>query len=132
MKWRRIAIALLLGVALPGSVSAAEPPVDETSRLPNILFFFADDQRNDTLSCAKGALFEGGIRVSTCVTWPGVIKSGSRCYTPLTSVDLLPTFTEIAGAQLPKHQPVDGRSFLPLLKGKKALDERAIFWHYPL
>ena len=58
MKWRRIAIALLLGVALPGSVSAAETPVDQTSRLPNILFFFADDQRNDTLSCAGHAIVE--------------------------------------------------------------------------
>ena len=32
--------------------------MDQTSRLPNILFFFADDQRNDTLSCAGHAIVE--------------------------------------------------------------------------
>jgi arylsulfatase A-like enzyme len=44
----------------------------------------------------------------------------------------LPTFAELANADLPKSQPVDGRSIIPLLRGERALEERAIFWHYPL
>ena len=43
------AIALLLGVALPCRA-------EET--LPNILFFFADDQRHDTLGCAGHPIVE--------------------------------------------------------------------------
>ena len=46
-------IALLLTATMAVSSStAAKPQLDGTSRLPNILFFFADDQRNDTLGCA--------------------------------------------------------------------------------
>jgi len=124
--------------AVDESVGRIRGKLKETGLDKNTIFIFSSDNGGtpvttmEPLRGAKGALFEGGIRVSTCVTWPGVIKPGSSCDTPLTSVDLLPTFAEIAGAQLPKNQPVDGRSFLPLLKGKKALDERAIFWHYPL
>ena len=124
--------------AVDESVGRIRAKLKETGLDKNTIFIFSSDNGGtpvttmEPLRGAKGALFEGGIRVSTCVTWPGVIKPASSCDTPLTSVDLLPTFAEIAGAQLPKNQPVDGRSFLPLLKGKKALDERAIFWHYPL
>jgi arylsulfatase A-like enzyme len=32
--------------------------------------------------------------------------------------DLLPTFAELGGADLPKDQPIDGVSFAPLLLGK--------------
>ena len=65
------------------------------------------------------------------MSWPGVIEPGTECDTPITSVDFLPTFAEMAGAELPRNQPVDGTSILPLLKGG-ALNERSIFWHYPL
>lgn len=40
--------------------------------------------------------------------------------------------SSLAGAKLPSDQPVDGKSFVPLLHGKKALENRSIFWHYPL
>ncbi len=87
---------------------------------------------NEPLKGAKGAFFEGGIRVATCMSWPGVIKAGSVCETPITGVDYLPTFAQLAGANLPTHQPVDGQSLVPLILGKSALENRSIFWHYPL
>ncbi|WP_182868385.1 sulfatase [Rhodopirellula sp. JC639] len=83
------------------------------------------------LKGAKGAFYEGGIRVPACVSWPGVVEPGSSCDTPITGVDLMPTFAELAGATLPSDQSVDGRSWVPLLSGR-SLPERAIFWHYPL
>ena len=76
-------------------------------------------------------MHEGGVRVATCMKWPGVITPGSETATPITSVDFLTAFAEIVGVPTPKTQPVDGQSFLPSLKGK-AMGERAIFWHYPL
>ena len=51
---------------------------------------------------------------------------------PLTSVDFMPTFTDLSGALLPTNQPVDGRSFTKVLRGKPDLQNRAIYWHYPL
>ena len=87
---------------------------------------------NEPLRGAKGAFYEGGIRVATCMSWPGVIKAGSVCHTPITGVDYLPSFAELGGAPLPKKQPVDGLSVVSLLEGKKTLQNRSIFWHYPL
>ena len=86
----------------------------------------------EPLKGAKGAFYEGGIRVATSMSWPGVIEAGSVCDTPVTGVDYLPTFAQLAGANLPTRQPVDGQSILPLMLGKPALENRSIFWHYPL
>jgi len=79
----------------------------------------------------KGSLFEGGVRVPACARWTGVIPPGSRCDVPIASVDFLPTFAAMAGAELPASQPVDGADLLPLFRGE-SIAERAIFWHYPL
>jgi arylsulfatase A-like enzyme len=86
----------------------------------------------EPLRGAKGAFYEGGIRVATCMSWPGVIEPGTVCDTPITGVDYLPSFAELGGASLPQKQPVDGKSFIPLLLGKTTLQNRSIFWHYPL
>ncbi len=88
--------------------------------------------QNVPLRGGKGSLFEGGIRIPTCAAWSGSIEPGSSCDTPIISVDFMPTFAQLAGAELPDSQPVDGASIVPLLEGKPALEDRAIFWHYPL
>ena len=104
----------------------------------NTLFVFSSDNGGTQVTTVqplrggKGALFEGGIRVSTCAAWPGVVAPGSTCDVPLTSVDFMPTFAGLAGAKLPDNQPVDGESFVPLLGGGDKLKREAIFWHYPL
>ena len=105
------------------------------------LFVFASDNGGlawltppDPLRSGKGSLLEGGIRVPTCMAWPGRIEPGSRCDVPTTSVDYLPTFAELAGVSLPDalgaDQPVDGVSIVPLLDGG-GLEERALFWFFP-
>ncbi len=80
----------------------------------------------------KTMLYEGGIRVPTCMRWPGVISPESESSVPITQVDFLPTIAHLAGVPLPVGQPVDGENIEPLLKGQNALEERAIFWHLPL
>ncbi len=88
---------------------------------------------NAPLRSRKQSLYEGGIRVPTCMKWPGVIEAGTKSSVPITTVDFLPTFASLAGAELPTGQSVDGESFEPLLRGSThSLAERAIFWHYPL
>ncbi len=78
----------------------------------------------------KGMLYEGGIRVPLVVRWPGKVRPGSRCDTPVIGVDFLPTFLEIAGVPRPKGLVLDGVSIVPLLEGRK-IPERALFWHFP-
>ena len=103
------------------------------------LFIFTSDNGghagatpNAPLRGAKGAFYEGGIRVPTFAVWPSEIEANSICDTPISGVDYLPTFAALAKAPTPTRQPVDGRSIVPLLRGESALEDRSIFWHYPL
>ena len=87
---------------------------------------------NNPLRSGKGTYYEGGIRDPFCVKWPEMIEPGSECDQPVNGVDLLPTFAEIAAAELPQNQPVDGISILPLLKGEAIDPARPLFFHFPL
>ncbi len=82
---------------------------------------------NAPFRAGKGHLYEGGIREPLIVRFPGVVKPGIVVDTPVSSVDFLPTFCDLAGV---KPGPVDGVSLLPLLRGGK-LKDRPLFWHYP-
>jgi arylsulfatase A-like enzyme len=86
---------------------------------------------NAPLRGGKGMLYEGGIRVPLFVRWPGVVKPGTRRDEPVITVDFYPTLVEMAGAEKPSSQVLDGRSILPLLKGTHSLERDAIFWHFP-
>ncbi len=84
----------------------------------------------DPLWGYKGNYYEGGIRVPFFVNWPGTIVPGETSETIIT-VDLYPTFVEIAGIA-PPDQVLDGQSLLPLLKGEvNELSQRPLFWHFP-
>ncbi|MCZ6795949.1 MAG: sulfatase, partial [Planctomycetota bacterium] len=121
------------------SVGRIRAQLKELELEDRTLFIFSSDNgglpgvtTNRPLRGGKGSLFEGGIRTPFCAAWPGVIRPGSRSDEPVTGVDLLPTFAELARAPLPETQPADGRSILPLLSGEGEFASRAIFWHYPL
>jgi len=78
----------------------------------------------------KASLFEGGIGVPFIARWPGKIAAGKVDKASiLSAVDLLPTFCEIAGAQLPDSYRPDGISQLATLRGKgQTLRGKPLFW----
>ncbi|MHC4124237.1 MAG: sulfatase, partial [Planctomycetota bacterium] len=86
---------------------------------------------NLPLRAGKGWLYEGGIREPMIIKWPGVTRPGSLCDEPVTSTDFYPTMLEMANQPLKLYQHADGVSLVPLLKGAKSLDRKAIYWHYP-
>lgn len=103
-----------------------------------VVIFFSDNggygpaTDMDPLKGYKGTYYEGGIREPFFVKWPGVVAPGSKSSEPIIGVDLYPTLCEIAGAELPAGQPLDGRSLVPLLNGKvQTFGERPLFWHFP-
>lgn len=125
--------------AVDTSVGRLRARLEQLDLAENTLFMLSSDNgaspystTNKPLKGGKGSFFEGGIRVPTCIAWPAVIEPGTRSSVPLTSVDLMPTFAEVAGAALPSGQPTDGESFVRILEGAKALQRESIFWHYPL
>jgi len=102
-----------------------------------ILFFFSDNGGHGTYTCqkplrgGKGMFYEGGIREPMFVYWPGRVRGGTTCDFPVIGTDFYPTFTELAGAEYPGDYPLDGKSIVPLLKGKKSIKRDAIYWHFP-
>lgn len=86
---------------------------------------------NAPLRDEKGTLYEGGIRVPMIVRWPGIVESDSTSDTPVTSVDIYPTFLDLAGADSPTGHALDGESLLLVLSQSGDLQRDAIYWHYP-
>lgn len=64
----------------------------------------------------KGTMWEGGYREPCVMHWPSVIPAGTTCDKLASTIDLLPTIAELAGADLP-DQPIDGKSILDLMMG---------------
>ena len=77
----------------------------------------------------KGASFEGGQREPCIMKWPGHIPEGTICNKLASTIDLLPTFAEITGSDLPKKK-IDGVSILSLLKGDPNANPRENFLYY--
>jgi arylsulfatase A-like enzyme len=96
-----------------------------------------DNKNNPTdnapLRSGKGYAYEGGIRVPFLVRWPGKIPSGKVSDAPVTSVDLFPTFLEMAGVGLPDDRAIDGISLVEHLEsgGEKGLERDELLWHFP-
>lgn len=86
---------------------------------------------NAPLRSGKGSLYEGGVRVPWIARWPGSIPPGTTDV-PVISVDILPTFAEIAGISHEKIPEVDGVSLAGVLRsGGKQVPDRDLFWHFP-
>ena len=64
----------------------------------------------------KGGTFEGGMREPTIFWWPGTVEPGVTA-SMATTMDILPTFLELAGSSSPSDRVLDGYSLAALLKG---------------
>ncbi len=66
----------------------------------------------------RGKVFatEAGMKIPFLVKWPDKVKAGQRSDRLVSTVDLLPTFCEIAGVKARASLP--GRSLAPLITGK--------------
>ncbi len=79
----------------------------------------------------KGSPHEGGTRVPAFWRWKGKLKEGHNIDGLSAHIDLFDTFSELAGAKIPKGtQTRDGRSLLPLLDDDSAdWSDRFLFTH---
>jgi arylsulfatase A len=66
----------------------------------------------------KGTTFNGGHLEPTLARWPGKIPPGSVCRELAGTIDVLPTFAKLAGAQPPAGRKIDGLDIWPLLSGQ--------------
>ncbi len=107
-------------------VADRQLPVYEDSPLKYIA------SSNSPLKAEKGTVYEGGIRVPMIVRWPGRVPAGEVSEAIVSSVDFYPTLLEIAEAQRPANQVLDGESVIPALTQNRYDTDRAVFWHYPV
>ncbi|MGW8178510.1 MAG: arylsulfatase, partial [bacterium] len=78
----------------------------------------------------KGFVHEGGIRVPTIASWPKRIQPKTVSEHISAFWDLLPTFCEVAGADVPAD--IDGISFLPAMTGDGVQQEHDfLYWEFP-
>lgn len=87
--------------------------IDENKELVHA-YFSTQHNRNIPLRDGKHSFYEGGLRVPFMAAGPG-IKANRVSTTPVTGLDLLPTFTEIAGGNVEMTKEIDGGSMVPLL-----------------
>jgi len=78
----------------------------------------------------KGLTTDGGTHVPLIANQPGVVPAGKFCGDLVDFSDFVSTFAEAAGTEVPENMKVDGRSFLPQLRGEKRNPREWIFCHY--
>ena len=80
----------------------------------------------------KGTTKETGMHVPLIASWPRGIAAGRVHDDLIDSTDFLPTIVEAAGARWPADRVLDGRSFLPQLRGERGRPRDWIYsWYSP-
>lgn len=99
--------------------------LDESGSAENTLVLFITDN-GIAVPFAKCNTWFHSTRSPLLVRWPGIVKPGSRDEQHFVSVvDFFPTFMDVTGVQGPDG--LDGRSFLPLLKGQSQSGREYVF-----
>jgi len=106
----------------------------------NTLFLFTGDNgthvditsrwKGQDYPGGKGNMWEPGTHVPLIASWKNVIRAGSVCPDLVDFTDMLPTLAAAGQTTVPSTVPLDGRSFLPQLKGDKGNPRNWIFCHY--
>lgn len=86
--------------------------VDKYLDKNNTLFIYSADHGVS----GKFTVKDVGLRVPLVARWPNVIKPGTKSAQLVHYIDVLPTFMDIAGGK--PADELDGKSFLPLLRGE--------------
>ncbi|WP_339711647.1 sulfatase-like hydrolase/transferase [uncultured Kriegella sp.] len=103
---------------------------DDNSTGPGLGTFYSVGETGG-LKGRKRSLFAGGVRIPFLVRWPGKVAAGTvDNMTELATVDLLPTFLELARATASENYQPDGVSIVPAILGKAFKRAKPIFWDW--
>ena len=108
-----------------------------------IVFFCSDNgaakrldgvlDSSGSLRGEKRSMYEGGIRVPMIVRWPGVVDAGAVSDLPWYFPDVLPTLTDLAGANRFVPSGIDGLSVAPTLLGQgEQRRHECLYWEWRL
>ncbi|MDA7920702.1 sulfatase [Verrucomicrobiales bacterium] len=78
----------------------------------------------------KMSTWEGGSRVPFIARWPKHLGENRVSDEILSTMDLLPTFAHLAGAELPKDRTLDGHEASAFLLGESQISPREDYLYY--
>lgn len=103
---------------LDDALGAVLKVIQEEGFTENTIVVFYGGDHGMSFPFAKSNNYENSSRGALIVRWPGVTKAGALDVNHMVStLDFTPTLLE--AAKLPAIPNIDGRSFLPALKGEK-------------
>ena len=73
---------------------------------------------------------DAGTDVALIANWPGTVKPKQVTDALVDFSDFLPTLMQAASVDVPDSLGIDGKSFLPLLKGEDYTGRKWVFCHY--
>lgn len=76
----------------------------------------------------KRTAYEESMRVPLVIQLPALFKPGTKVEQVVANIDLAPTFLELAGLKAPEN--MDGKSYLPLLKGANIPWRDSLLYEY--
>ena len=102
--------------------------LNSSGQAGNTVVMFLSDH-GMPLPFAKTQLYHHSTHTPWMVRWPGVTRAGAVDDKHMISaVDMMPTLLDIAGARYPAR--LDGRSFLPLIRGETQNGRDRVFKEY--
>jgi arylsulfatase A-like enzyme len=104
--------------------------LDKAGLARNTLVIYTSDQGfflGDHGLYDKRFMYEESIRMPFLVRWPAVIPPGTRTDAMGLNVDFAPTFLDAAGVPVPAD--MQGRSLLPVLRGRAPSDWRTSMYY---
>ena len=76
----------------------------------------------------KRTAYEESMRVPLVMQLPAVVKPGTRVDQVVANIDIAPTLLDLASVETPAN--MDGRSYLPILKGEKIPWRDSLLYEY--
>lgn len=120
--------------------------LDRLGLADDTLVFFTSDNGPETLGRYRGAsrsygspgplrgmklwTTEAGVRVPGILRWPARVEGGRVIDDPVSALDLLPTFSGLAGVETPDGLALDGGDLTQLLTGEGPAPGRSLFWFF--
>jgi uncharacterized sulfatase len=98
--------------------------LDQSSHRDNTLVIVLSEQGN-SFPFAKWTCYDVGLASACIARWPGKVKPASLSDALVEYVDITPTFLD--AADIARPEIMDGRSFLPVLKGESTRHKTHVF-----
>src|SRR5260370_31144628 len=107
--------------AVDEGVAQMRAALEGTGRVDNTVLVVTSDEGyfvgEHGLSIERRLAYDESIRIPLIIRYPKLIRAGSRIDAMALGIDLAPTLLELAGTK--PAAPMNGRSLVPLLEGRK-------------